>query len=330
MMYINKMLNSFFIQCTGQRQLLQLCNCSVRRYLSKYKNFNLEQHLLRNSVPNVCIQYKQIHKSNISNQKLRVETENNHAYTIMQSLSPYKHTLSMIQQFDNIIEREEFDKVLNKHWRSESATNIVNAFKHLCYYANIHNIPLSDNCFNNLVDGLMDKCQDLSDQELSEILLCIKNYPAPDSMTSHNFHDIWSALDDMCCKRIVSWQKEKVLLFTDHWYLLGLLKYCDYAILAIKRLSRKAERLTPSELVQTLFYVNVCRKQWSMFEFECNLEKCISNLTSDELAIVSMSFFKTKTVIKGTFLLAQMLEKILEETSTVNEITLCAILKVRK
>lgn len=117
-MYINKMLNSFFIQCTGQRQVLQFCHSSVRRYLSKCKIFNLEQHLLRNSVPNVFIQYKQIHKSNISNQKLRVETENSHAYTIMQLLSPYKHTLSMIQQFDNIIEREEFNKVLNKHWRS--------------------------------------------------------------------------------------------------------------------------------------------------------------------------------------------------------------------
>lgn len=256
-------------------------------------------------------------------------TENNHAYKVMRSLPQYKNILycSNITFFENI-EENEFNALVSKNWRLESSTDILNGFKSACGYCRENKITLSDYRFDKLVDGLMDKCQDLTDNELTELLGLIREYPPPDTVTSHNFHDIWSALDDMCCQRHNQWTRDKLLLIADQWYLLGLFRYTDYMKNFSTRIMKKVKHLTPAELVHTLFLINVTRRTIDMFELECRLEKCIDELSVDELGIVSMSFFKTKTPIKGTFIIGQMIDKLLYETTTVNEITLSAILKV--
>lgn len=300
----------------------------LQKYVQKITNINTKNASIFNFFKQT---ERKIHFYNKTHQKLRYEYENNHVYSIMQSIPIYENTLSisLSNKLENeLINHENFEKFLRKNWRQESATNITNMFKKLCYYAQLNNISLSDKRFDSLVDGLMDNCRNLTDDELSELLYCVNEYPKPESPTDHNFHDIWSALDDICCARINLWSIQKTLLFTDHWYRIGLAKYVDFTIQAIKKYCRKISKLSAAELVQVLFYINVCRKQWTMFDFEVRVGECINDLTLDELAIVSMAFFKTESTIKDTFILSQMLKRLLQETSSVHEITLTAILKV--
>lgn len=48
----------------------------------------------------------------------------------------------------------------------------------------------------------------------------------------------------------------------------------------------------------------------------------------DELAVVAMGYFKTKTKIKIVPILKAMIEKVVENSETIHEISLSAILKV--
>lgn len=260
--------------------------------------------------------------------RLKLPSENNHAHTILHSLPAYTKTLCKPIKLTSVLDETQFYELLNKNWRSKTATEILKGFLTACNYSRANNIPLTNNCFDKLVDGLMDRCQDLTDSELSDLLSCVREYPLPETIQGHNFHDIWSALDDICLSRHENWTLDELLLFSDHWYLLGLCKYSDFIKATITRLQRRVNTLTAAQLVQTLFLINTHRKPWDMFEFECLLERHIDKLTLDEIAIVSMSFFKTQKPIKGTFLLSNILYKLIDETKTVNEITLTAILKV--
>lgn len=335
-MYFKRLLSNHSVL----NQVLQLFTQNRARYLSIFNHIhsskrkcNVSNHTLHKN--NLTEYYKKyfINTASDSRFKFGLDRENGHCHSIMQSIPLYENNLiiSISKKIeDQLIDAKTFEDVLRKNWRADSATNITEAFKQLCHYSRVNDIPLSDTRFDKLVDGLMDKCRDLTDDELSELLYCISQYPKCDSPSSHNIHDIWSALDDMCCQRVLDWSVPKMLLFADHWYKFGLAKYGDYMFLAIKRLCRRINNLSPTELTQTLFYINVRRKYYSMFDFECRLEQCISELSLDELAIVSMAFFKTETSIKGTFILSHMLNKLLEQSSSVHEITLTAILKVSK
>lgn len=105
-------------------------------------------------------------------------------------------------------------------------------------------------------------------------------------------------------------------------------KMGDYIYAVIDRLTKKADRLTKDQLVNIFFYFNVCRKRAVDFEYEYALEKEIGNMNVDEIAVVSMGYFKTKTKIKLTPIIESIVQKIKENSKSIHEISLAAIIKV--
>lgn len=102
----------------------------------------------------------------------------------------------------------------------------------------------------------------------------------------------------------------------------------DYIFVVIDRLTKKADKLTKDQLVNIFFYFNVCRKRAVDFEYEYALGKEIENMNIDEMAVVAMGYFKTKTKIKLTAILETMIEKVKENRKDIHEISLAAIIKV--
>lgn len=161
-----------------------------------------------------------IYVSKVSAAKLFYDYENAFAFNIINkdgnNIVPIKSPVSEVTTL------EKFNDVLNQNWRHSSCTEIVNAFKNVKGYCVSNGINISDTRFNNLVDGLMDHCEKLSDTELFELLQCLSELPPCDSATSHNFHDVWSCLDDMCCWKMIEWDIEKMFKFANVWYKLNL------------------------------------------------------------------------------------------------------------
>lgn len=102
----------------------------------------------------------------------------------------------------------------------------------------------------------------------------------------------------------------------------------DYIFRFIDRASRKPEKLTQNQLIHLFFYMNVCRKRPVEFAFETAIETKLNDLTVDELAIIAMGFFKSQTKIKLATILNRMLELVIENSESIHEISLAAILKI--
>ncbi|XP_019872649.1 FAST kinase domain-containing protein 5, mitochondrial [Aethina tumida] len=289
-----------------------LKTCSVFRTLRP----NLPSLTTINSI-------KTVHTSCVVQAKIFVENENQYMYTLL------PNTVYQTEKPSETINTlENFNETMQKHYRKSPIDEIVDTFLNVKQFCIDNNINISDKRFDNLVDGLMDQCQDLTDQQLYDLLTTLTELPPCDGYDSHNFHDVWSCLDDFCIWRLQNWDIKTMFKYADLWYKLNLGRISDYLYEVIDILPKKAETLTKDELVHAFFLLNVCRRLKVNFEVEDALEKKINEMNVDEMAIVSLGYFKTKSSIKLTTILQAMLREISRNSKTVHEISLTAILKV--
>lgn len=280
--------------------------------------------------PNLKAPGRPFHSTLRSQTRIFVDHENVHAYRIIQAIPVAVDTENYTFVSCEVEGENEFINLLQQNWRSSTAGDILDAFKNAANYCVLNNIPISDSRFDNLVDGLMDHVECLTDDELSELLATISRYPACESYKSHNYHDVWSCLDDICCWRLTNWSTDTILQFANHWYKLNLGRVSDFLYEAIQKFSRRPDKLTKDQLVHTFFYMNICRKRSIEFVFESALDAVIDQLTVDEMAVCAMGFFKSQSKVKISHLLDSMIRKVIEEVSTIHEMSLCPILKIIK
>ncbi|XP_018561689.1 FAST kinase domain-containing protein 5, mitochondrial [Anoplophora glabripennis] len=307
--------------------LKYVCTFQLRNesFISRHLSIYRKPQLLKPNLQNLNVQ-RTFCVSKATAAKLFYDYENAFAFSVInKDANDIPVPVSPLYEITTL---EEFNEVLNQNWRRSSCTEIVNALKNVTGYCISNGVNISDTRFDKLVDGLMDHCEKLSDTELFELLQCLSEIPPCDSASSHNFHDVWSCLDDICCWKMIEWDIEKMFKFANIWYKLNLAKMGDYIFAVIDRLTKKADRLTKDQLVHVFFYFNVCRKRAVDFEYEYALEKKINEMNVDEVAVVAMGYFKTKTKIKLTPIIETMVRKINENSKSIHEISLAAIIKV--
>lgn len=93
-------------------------------------------------------------------------------------------------------------------------------------------------------------------------------------------------------------------------------------------MAKKASQLNKDQLVKIFFCFNIVRSKAVNFEYEYALEHLVQEMDVDELAVVALGYFKTKTKIKIVPIMKTMIEKVTQNTETIHEISLSAILKV--
>lgn len=164
--------------------------------------------------------FKQLHVETKGPGKIFTEFENAYAYDIVKPflINPFQFT----EANATISAEDEFNKYVDRNWRCKTAAEVATAFKTVQKYCWENGICVTDTRFDKLVDGLMDNAENLSDTELSDLLACLRKFPPCNRYDAHNYHDIWSCLDDMCVMRLPNWDTDTMLHFGDHWYHLCL------------------------------------------------------------------------------------------------------------
>lgn len=302
---------------------LRCLSSITRKYLTHLHG--PKRPYLKNNSPNYTFFLRDFHKSRSLNDKLFQDVENSHAFSHLPPLEPIQLTWTSSKEVDNI---DELEGLLAKNWRQSNASAIVEAFERIKSVCIVHNIKLSDRRFDNLVDGLMDHCEKLTDEELLKLLRIINKLPQCENAVAHNYCDVWNCLDDICCWKMHSWDLNKKLNFAEAWFNLHLGRIADYTFEVVDGIRPRS--LSKKFMLYLFFYLNVNRRNAITFDAQAALAKFIDEYTVDELAIIAMGYFKTKTKIKLAPILFRMIQKVSDDIYGVNEISLAAILKVKR
>lgn len=265
-----------------------------------------------------------IHTASVLPAKSFVDGENNFAHTTLVRLGYYNLMPAVLNTFSDV---PESDIIYSQPPVDNSS--LVDQLEKIARYSKLNDLTISDERFDGIVDLFVERCGSFSDQELLRTLQILTIFPSTRGVGARNFLEMWTALDDECLKRLDGWSTEERLLACDHWFKLNMAKVSKFPMQATKRMGRNLKRLSPSQLVQTMFYVNMQRKiLLEMFSFEEALGKVFDQLSTDEIAIMSMGFFKTQTKLNIPEVAEKMYERLLEDCLTLPDISLTAILKL--
>lgn len=228
-----------------------------------------------------------------------------------------------------ILSEHEFNKILNLNWDHNLLDKLPQVFESICHHSLKMNISIREEKFDKFVDFLTDNLKNVSDTDLQTISLNLHYWPGTEQVRNRNFIEIWVALDDAFAERRLQWSQDKMIAFADYMFLLGVSKYSDYCTICIRKLSSKANNLTPKQLVQTLFHLSILHKApLDMYNLEIKLNEYVDILSLDELGIISRAFLNCKKPIRSMDLINIFARRIIAEIDSINTNSLLTLIRL--
>lgn len=251
--------------------------------------------------------------------------ENEYARKLFLNSIHYSKTVMKPITTHSYVTNEKALELLEQDWSLMTSEEILSAIKKLSYntYCNKDRIdPLKYmNAFNAL------RIEKMSDNDLKIMMRHLVPF--------HNFlkHSLYNRfcerLDRVCVKRFLHLKFDEMLLLCDVIYQMMHSNKSEYICYAMRKLGNKPNKLTSKQLVQVLFFLNVCRKPpINMYELEYYLERWMNDLSINELAIAMLGFFKTGTRIRNIIFLEGIIKKTIAEIEFVDSVSIGALFKL--
>ncbi|KOB73408.1 FAST kinase domain-containing protein 5 [Operophtera brumata] len=256
-----------------------------------------------------------------------MEHENSYAYNIMRNKG-YAMDIETAKETTSL-NKESLHKLLEENWSNKQPSQIFEAYTKLSVYCSENNLCISNTMFDNFIDDLTDVINKATDTELVSIFYALNMWPETESIRTRNLIEVWAALDEACLERVNKWSPDETLSYIALFYMLNVSKVSDFCRKGLIKLAAKAKGLTRKQLVQTMFFVGIQRKSpHDVHNLEVHLSNNFTQFSVDELAIMSMGFFKSRTPIRSVELVKNIMLKIMENPKDIHEVSLAALLKV--
>ncbi|XP_046738551.1 FAST kinase domain-containing protein 5, mitochondrial-like [Diprion similis] len=331
-----KILRQFGVRLDSARDLKSpqiLAACTIRCNMSQVQFYSAWKKANDESIRKF-FEYPEGNDSDTDIPQTRWDSvESSYAHRILEQRQSYKATVVYPPKVleNELISEEEVDKLTRTNWRLENVAKVVESFRKISHYACQKNENIYTHKYQLILLTLATNCNILSDEQLSHVLRSLMLWFIECINWESNFLHLYKILDQECRVRAEKWSRSQILLFCDHWYRLRLLQKSDFVKHAMINLGNNVSDLSQSNLVQLLFYVGIARSRLVNFkEIQVRLKLLVDDLDVDEIAIIALGFFKTRTPIRDRMLLTTMIRRTTEKVNVIEDISLAAILKISR
>lgn len=256
-------------------------------------------------------------------------SENDYAHNLFLSSMNYKDTVLQPSKTHAHVTNEEALRILEDNWDGLliKDEDILSAFKKLSYNISSTEESIDTIKYKNIFNMLSMQHEKLSDKDLITLMGYI--VPFHKHLKYYKFYqNFCESVDRACIARFPHLDSKETLLVCDILFQLKRM-HSNYIWHSLKRLGNKPHKLTPHQLVQILFFLNVCRKPpINMYELEYHLERCMDDLSINELGIAALGFFKTGTQIRSTDFVTSIIRRTIAEMEVVSSVSIGALLKI--
>ncbi|VVC42713.1 RAP domain [Cinara cedri] len=242
----------------------------------------------------------------------------------------YRETTIEVRIDWPVVTDERFAALSSQDWSAATVDEVCDNFLLITSYSAPRGLQLQDTVFDELRNRLVTILPDMTDQQLMDMLQLIARWNVKNPYDPI-YRKFWSLFDKQCIARYKNWSLNKLLLYMDHWYAMGLIKLSDFVWLSVRKLARKPSRLTPNQLIQMIFYANYARKfshKLPMYEIEQEVSSYYNDFNIKELSLVALCFFKTEMTIRNQELVKQMYNSVINEITNIEVVQLTTFLKI--
>ncbi|KAF2365448.1 FAST kinase-like protein subdomain 2 [Trinorchestia longiramus] len=264
-----------------------------------------------------------------------LQTENEHAHTVLCSLPAYNNSTVSAETIQNLLPPLDPSTspppLPSTDWSVVSPEGIAGSFIALSKQCKFVKMDISEDKHSSLNTALVKCLPHLSNDMLKDVLSALTLWPSASSLTANNFAQLWKALDHECVSRVNKWDLQYAFVFADLWFLLRLSRAGAYTRAMLSVFNTHLEEMEPCELVQYLFNMNLCRDQpmINLSLLERSLAKAVNKLSIEELGVVAMGLFKAQAFVRTEELTDAFFDRMLKEDLTgVSSITVGSIFKI--
>lgn len=269
--------------------------------------------------------------NNNSYEQIPKMTENAFSYSILCNSDKYNKTIVPRITPEGNIPHNVIEEILAKNYDDFSSTELLEDFKTLSLYARLNSIEPS-NIHSKLVNLLSNYVPTFSDDQLSDLLKYMELWHL---IGLHNktgvFKELFSKIDETLLIRLNDFTVDQMLMNCDLIYHLKSFRNSKFLNKVMMKLGTKPKKLSAENYVHYMYLFVVTREPAiNMYELEYALESIIDEYSANELGIIALAFFKTKTPIRNPALLDKMVNKCICDMDHMGEIAISAIMKIAR
>ncbi|XP_066602841.1 uncharacterized protein [Prorops nasuta] len=315
---------------------LQILNKECILFQKQYKTFFMQsisvsfQHTESNRSTYSLHQANPQGTAVIENKRNVSNNENNYARSLLLNPVYYFNTVVFPPKIVLYVTDESAKEILDKDWSLMSNDELIVALKKLSHHAANATKNLDPILYHNMLTNLIDRCKTMdkfAQFEIMKLLIPLQwlNHYSP------QFTNLMNTLDELSYNNMTTYTLNEKFLLCDIFYCLKVSKTSKFVPRAMLKISSKADKLTSRQLIQLFFLLNIARKPpINIYNLEYRLEQVIEDIMPNELSIIAMGFFKTKTSIKSNDLVKTILTKVTKNINLMNEISIAEIMKIFK
>jgi len=225
------------------------------------------------------------------------------------------------------------------HKRLDKFSNMGEMLKSLPVESNIRKLqtlvaqtprePSTDLAINELVSSITYRIKSMNQQELAIVLTAIK------ANTESEFVTIKKRID-IELRWLLKKHVKTRLMDLDLWFYLADIFYecllpSNFVHVLANYLSKENEvNLSNSQFLHLLFLVILQRQQNGILsDYEERISRVLDSASLEELAIISLAYFKTKTPIKSLAVLRKIIDRLVEQLPNIDPLqpAYCSIIK---
>jgi hypothetical protein len=247
--------------------------------------------------------------------------ENTHADNFFRNSSRYRSTVFDITKLDE-------NQSHQSHPPQQNAA--VQRFIQTARNPENSKDPVVSETNLGVIHEVLANLKSLSDPELLQVIYHLRFFASCSGAKHPDYIKIWSALDKECVSRMSRWNFDYLFTVADLWYGLYLSRLSEFHWNLMKKCFRKCDKLSNEQFIRFMFFLNLQRRipeSISTYDMEFYLGNIADKLSSTEVAIVSLAFFKTQTVVKDSKVLEKLLDIVAKDASQLDSISVAAVAK---
>ncbi|CAD1470020.1 unnamed protein product [Heterotrigona itama] len=246
--------------------------------------------------------------------------------SILQASTYYDKTIFPPLKTTAIVSSEDIDYLYTINWFRESPDNIISAIKKLTY-SYLSGTHLEIQLYDSILTACIKCLPEFQDQQIKILLQCSITLQEMIVKTIC-YKKFIKTLNKECIKRFYGSNIEEILLIIDAFYQLDP-SNSDFLWRAMRKLTTKVYKLSAKSLVQVFFVLPIVNiSSINMYELECRVQECISDLTANELGIIARGFFRKKRRLYNRFLMPQIMTKAIKQINIIDATSLASIMKL--
>lgn len=327
------------LQCTYSI-LLRLYKNNYPRWINAMsgRRFSILRHANISQVSDFCrgyttpvIQQQQQQNAALgdgTNNVPEVIRENEYARNLFLNSLNYANSVMPLRTVHAYVTNEEVLKLLEQDWSLLKDDDVVSYLKRLSHNFQYTKQNIDPAQYKDALNEVCLRHRTFSDDNLMVIMKQLIFFK--DRMWDHTFYNVLcDTLDNECVLRFGQLPSNNMLLLCDIICQWNKKTPSSYIWYSVRKLGNRVGKLTPQQLVQVLFLLNVCRKPAiNMYEMEYKLEHCLDDLSINELGIAALGFFKTGTQIRNPKFLNAILKKTVAGIDFADSVSIGGILKL--